>query len=60
MSKLFVITVLALFGNHVSALALKQHPVRHDLYQEIKVKAARWSPADPADNYFRDIPVHKL
>lgn len=60
MSKLFVITVLALLGHEASALALKQHPVRNDLYQEIKAKAARWTPTDPADNYFKDIPVHRL
>ncbi len=62
MSKIFIITVLALFGmiKGNAPHTLKQHPVREEIVNEIKAKATRWTPKELEENYFRDVPIHRL
>jgi hypothetical protein len=61
MSKIFIVTVLALFGViRGGSPILKQHPVREEIVNEIKAKATRWTPVELEDNYFKDVPVHRL
>ena len=62
MSKIFIITVLALFGviKISGRHTLKQHPVREEIVNEIKAKATRWTPKELEENYFKDVPVHRL
>ena len=40
--------------------SVKQHPVREDLVEEIKLKATSWKPKEVSDNHLRHVPADKV
>jgi hypothetical protein len=55
MSKLISFSTLA-----VLATAALEHPVRHEIVEEIKLKATSWTPRDVESNHLRHIPAESI
>ena len=39
---------------------VKEHPVRHEIVEEIKLKAKSWKPREVAQNHLRHIPTENI
>lgn len=57
-----ILTLIALLG--ASALNLAEaapnHPVRHDIVEEIKLKTNKWTPKEVHENHLKDVHPHVL
>jgi hypothetical protein len=56
--KLFA--ALLISSAYAASQTVKQHPVRHEIVEEIKLKATSWKPREVDQNHLRHIPVENI